>query len=66
MRELTLNEIDDVAGAVDQATAIGTNLGIVAIGVGVSLAAGMTAPVWFPVLMIVASVAVTASYVMDK
>ncbi len=58
MRPLTINEIDAVGGAVDQATAIGTNMGIIAIGVGI-LAAGATAPVWFPMAMIAISVTTT-------
>lgn len=55
MRELSNTEIDVVCGAVDQSTAISTNLGIVAIGVGV-IAGGLTAPAWFPLGLIAVSI----------
>ncbi|MGQ0800505.1 MAG: hypothetical protein ACT4NL_10390 [Pseudomarimonas sp.] len=62
MNTLDAAELNAVSGGTDQATAIGTNLGIIGIGVGI-LAAGATAPVWFPLAMIGISVAVTASYI---
>ncbi|MBB1331411.1 hypothetical protein H5087_18910 [Pseudoalteromonas sp. SR43-7] len=65
MRELNVNEIQEVNGGVDQSTAVGGNLGIIAIGVGV-LAAGATAPVWFGIGMIAVSVSLTASYIMEN
>lgn len=56
MRTLALNEIEKVNGALSADGTAGLNLGIVAIGVGI-LAAGATAPLWFPVAMIGVSIA---------
>ena len=56
MRTLALNEIENVNGALSADGTAGLNLGIVAIGVGV-LAAGATAPIWFPIAMIGVSIA---------
>ncbi|MDP2562510.1 hypothetical protein [Psychrobium sp. 1_MG-2023] len=60
MRQLTIDEVNQVNGGVSQEAAIGGNLSIVAIGAGVAIAG--SAPVWFPVLMIGVSVSLTASY----
>lgn len=60
MRNLTAVEVEAVDGGTDQATAVSTNLGIVAIGVGI-LVAGVTAPAWFPIAMIAVSVATIAT-----
>lgn len=62
MKVLSRVESLNVSGGVDQSTAINTNLGIIGIGVGIA-ATTATAPVWFPVLMIATSIAVTASYI---
>ncbi len=64
MRELNTCEIEEVNGGVEQATAIGTNLGIVGIGVGI-LVAGATAPAWFAVGMIAVSISTTVSYIYE-
>ncbi|AQS39749.1 hypothetical protein Sps_04666 [Shewanella psychrophila] len=60
MQELTMKEIELVNGGVDQGTAISSQLGIVAIGVGI-MVAGATAPVWFSAGMIGASISITYS-----
>jgi hypothetical protein len=60
MRELNVNEIEQINGGVSQGEAIGTNMSIVAIGVGIAVAG--SAPAWFPVLMIGVSIATTYSY----
>ena len=65
LNTLSASELNALSGGVDQATAIGTNLGIVGIGVGVAVA-GATAPVWFPLAMIAGSVAVTAAYISEN
>ncbi|TMO22728.1 MULTISPECIES: hypothetical protein [unclassified Pseudoalteromonas] len=64
MRELNVIEIKEVKGGVDQSTAIGGNLGIIAIGVGI-LAAGATAPIWFGAAMIGVSISLTTSYFLE-
>lgn len=60
MRELNVNEIEQVNGGVTQGEAIGGNLSIVAIGVGIAVAG--SAPAWFPVMMIGVSISLTSSY----
>jgi hypothetical protein len=60
MRELTLNEVEQVDGALSAGETVATNLGIVAIGVGICVA-GATAPIWFPLAMIAVSVATVAT-----
>lgn len=60
MRALTSNEIENVNGALSADGTAGLNIGIVAIGVGI-LAAGATAPLWFPLAMIGVSVASVAT-----
>ncbi len=63
MRELNVNEIQEVNGGVTQGEAIGTNMSIVAIGVGIAVAG--SAPAWFPIMMIGVSVATTLSFISD-
>ncbi|MDT8397488.1 MAG: hypothetical protein RQ899_02610 [Pseudomonadales bacterium] len=62
MRELTESEVGVVGAAVSQDTAIGSNLAIVGVGVGI-MVAGATAPAWFPIMMIATSISITASYI---
>lgn len=66
MRELNLEEIRTVSGSVSQSTAIGTNMGIIGFGVAITLAAGMTAPMWFPLGMMAVSVGVTTAYLTEE
>lgn len=61
IRELSAIEIEAVAGGVSQDTAIAGNLAIVGIGVGI-MVAGATAPIWFPIAMMGASIGLTASF----
>ncbi len=64
MRELILNEIEEVnGGGLSQGESVGVNLGIVSIGVGIALAG--TAPAWFPILMIGVSASATMSFLLD-
>lgn len=65
MKELTMNEVKSVNGGVSQGTAIGGNLSIIAIGVGI-IAAPITAPAWFIGGMIAISVSLTASYISES
>ncbi len=65
MRELNVKEIEKVDGGVDQSTAISGNLGIIGIGVGI-MVAGATAPAWFAVGMIAASISLTTSYLSSE
>ncbi|WP_059364716.1 hypothetical protein [Pseudoalteromonas sp. '520P1 No. 423'] len=60
MQKLNENEIQSVTGGVTQGEAIGGNMSIVAIGVGIAVAG--SAPAWFPIMMIGVSVSLTASY----
>ncbi len=68
MRELNVNEIQDVNGGfpkegfVSLEGSIGINMSVIAMGAGIA-AAGATAPVWFPVAMISVSIAATGSYI---
>lgn len=64
MRDLTVQEIDAVDGAVSQSDVISTNLAIIGIGAG-AIFAGMTAPAWGPVALIGLSVAVTGTYIYE-
>ncbi|MDP5030506.1 hypothetical protein [Paraglaciecola sp.] len=59
MRELDKNEIVQVGGGVSQEGAIGINMGIISIGVGIAIAG--SAPAWFPIAMIGVSIYATAS-----
>ncbi|MBU2884106.1 hypothetical protein KO525_02460 [Psychrosphaera sp. B3R10] len=63
MRELSVNEVIEVSGAVDQDTAISTNATIVTIGAGIAVAG--SAPAWFPIAMIAVSLTTTYSYISD-
>ena len=62
-RELTDQEVEQVAGGVniDIGTQIGGQLTIIGMGVGL-LAAGATAPFWFTGTMIVGSIALTTAH----
>ena len=62
IRELTDQEVEQVAGGIDIGVQIGAQLGIIGIGVGI-LAAGATAPIWFSGAMIVTSIAITAGHI---
>ncbi|ATU94111.1 hypothetical protein [Phyllobacterium zundukense] len=64
LRELNPDELGIVSGGVSQDTAINTNLAIIGIGVGI-LAAGATAPAWFPIAMMGVGVAAVVSYAME-
>lgn len=72
MRELNTMEISNVGGAVDQATAIGVNAGIVGVGVGLSTTMATTgmvltaSGVGIVAGLILISVALTASYILDN
>lgn len=61
MQVLSIDEIDNVAGGVDQTTQIGFQSGWTAIGFGI-LVAGYTLTPVGAVLMIGTSLAMTASY----
>lgn len=64
MKELNLNDIEQVSGGVSQELAIGGNLSIVAIGTAVGLAgATATAPIWFTAGLIGVSLGLTGSYI---
>lgn len=65
MRELTVQEMNLVDGAVTQSDVITTNLTIIGIGAG-AVFAGMTAPAWGPIALIGLSLAVTGSYIYDQ
>ena len=60
MKELTFEQVEEVSGGVSQDLAIGGNLSIVGIGVGIAVAG--SAPAWFPIAMIGVSIGLTASY----
>lgn len=64
MRELTIEEVGKVSGAVTQSDVISTNLAIIGIGCG-AVFAGMTAPAWGPIALIGVSVVVTGSYIYE-
>lgn len=64
MRVISLDEIDQVSGAVTQSDVISTNLAIIGIGAA-AVMAGFTAPAWWPVALIGVSLAVTGSYISD-
>ena len=65
MRELTMMEVENVAGAPSQSDVIQTNLTIIGIGAA-AIFAGFTAPAWGPVALIVVSVAVTGTYISER
>lgn len=65
MRELTVKEVGCVDGAVSQSDVIATNLCVIGIGAA-AVFAGMTAPAWGPVALIVLSVAVTGTYIKEN
>lgn len=65
MRELTVQEMNLVDGAVTQSDVISTNLAIIGIGAG-AVFVGMTAPAWGPIALIGLSLAVTGSYIYDQ
>lgn len=71
MRELNTMEISNVGGAVDQATAIGGNGAIIGIGVGLSTTMATTgmvltaSGVGIVAGLILISIALTASYIME-
>ncbi|MEG3767594.1 hypothetical protein [Alteromonas sp. 14N.309.X.WAT.G.H12] len=72
MRELNVNDIEQVNGGVSQATAIGVNTAIATAGVGASAAmtsAGLALTatgVGIVAGLILVSVAVTTSYIMEN
>lgn len=63
MQQLTLTEIE-VNGGVSQELAVGTNMGIISIGVGIALAG--TAPAWFPLMMIGVSAVTTFAFIEEQ
>ena len=62
MKEHNLKEVQPNPTGIDFTIQIGSQLGIIAIGVGI-LASGAKMPVWFGIGMIAVSVAITAAYV---
>jgi hypothetical protein len=64
MKELTLEQVEEVSGGVSQDLAIGGNLSIVGIGVGIAVAG--SAPAWFPIAMIGVSIGLTVSYISSR
>ena len=64
IRELTDQEVEQVAGGIDIGVQIGSQLGLISIGVGV-LVAGATAtiPVWIAPALVITSIAITAGHV---
>ena len=65
VKDLTISEIDQVSGGVDQATQIGFQGGMVAMGVGM-VAAGMVLSPFGAALLIGTSIAVTAAFIRDN
>ncbi|MEJ7745511.1 MAG: hypothetical protein WKF61_01910 [Luteimonas sp.] len=65
MKELIMQEVGLVNGAVIQSNVIATNLTIIAIGAG-AVFAGMTAPAWGPIALIGLSFAVTGTYIYEQ